>query len=141
MDYFIVSIAGSLAEYEEISGVGSRFTDALGNTIQVDAPIAYNLRSWCGNRLAWMEPLPVQEAAPLIISKLEFLQLFTPQERILIRGVARTHPEVDDWLELLNAANEVNLMHITTINSVNGLESSGLIVTGRASSILSNTPC
>ena len=141
MDYFSVAIQGSLAEYEEISATGSRFTDTSGATIDVSSPIRYLSRSWCINRLAWMEPLPAQESVPIVISKLEFLQLFTPQERILIRGVARTHPEVDDWLELLNAANEVNLTHDTTIASVNGLEQGGLIAVGRAASILSNTPC
>lgn len=70
------------------------------------------------------------------VSKLEFLNRFTTPERVTIRTAAKASPAVEDYLELLNAAEEVRLTSETTIQGVNALEAAGLIAAGRAAEIL-----
>lgn len=38
---------------------------------------------------------------------LEFMELFTPEERKAIRAVARQNPDIEDWLDLLRASSAV----------------------------------
>lgn len=71
-----------------------------------------------------------------VITKLEFLDRFTPEERIAIRNAAKTNPVIEDYLDILNNASEVNLLSGTTIGGANGLEAMGHIAQGRAAIIL-----
>lgn len=71
-----------------------------------------------------------------VITKLEFLDRFTPEERIAIRNAAKTNPVIEDYLDILNNASEVNLLSGTTIGGANGLEAMGHIALGRAAIIL-----
>jgi hypothetical protein len=68
------------------------------------------------------------------LSKYEFLSLYTPQERIAIRG--STDPMVVDIQEMLGIALEVDLDNPATQQSVGYLAAAGLIQPARAAEIL-----
>jgi hypothetical protein len=70
------------------------------------------------------------------LTKLEFLDRFTAEERIAIRAAAATNGVVKDYLELLNAATEVSLTSVRTVGGVQALEAGELIAAGRAAEIL-----
>jgi hypothetical protein len=70
------------------------------------------------------------------LSKLDFLDRFSVEERVTIRTAAKQNGVVQDYLELLNAAQEVNLASERTTAGVNALEAAGLLAEGRASEIL-----
>lgn len=70
------------------------------------------------------------------LTKLEFLDRFTVEERVAIRAAAATNGVVKDYLELLNAASEVSLTSARTVTGVQALESSALLAQGRAAQIL-----
>lgn len=70
------------------------------------------------------------------LTKLEFLNRFTPVERISIRAEAQTNPVVADYLAMLDAAQDVDLTDERTIGGAQGLEAMGKIGAGRAAEIL-----
>lgn len=70
------------------------------------------------------------------ITKLVYTQRFTQAERIGIRSAAAVSPVVQDYIELLVLAQDVNLDHPETISGVNALEAAGLLAPGRAAEIL-----
>jgi hypothetical protein len=78
-------------------------------------------------------PAPVRQ---IVLSRLEFLQRLTVQERIAIRTAAKSNPIVEDFMHLLDLAADVNLTHAATMQGVGYLEQQGLIAAGRAAAIL-----
>jgi len=78
------------------------------------------------------------EAAPVprTITKLEYLRRFTTAERVAIRAAAAANPVLDDYLKLMELAQEINLDDADTIAAVQMMEQSGLIAAGRAAEIL-----
>lgn len=70
------------------------------------------------------------------LSPLEFLRLFTPQERITIRQAAKVSPAVEDYLDLLDKAADVHLDNADVSSGLAMLEAAGLIGAGRAQEIL-----
>lgn len=70
------------------------------------------------------------------LTQLMFLRLFTAQERIAIKAAANTDPIVEDFLYLLNLAQDINLQDVDTVAGVNYLEQQGLIAPNRAQEIL-----
>ncbi len=74
----------------------------------------------------------VAPAAPL--TQLAFLRRFTAEERIAIR--ASTDPVVQDFLHLLELAQEIRLDDYDTMAGVGYLESLGLLDEGRAVAVL-----
>ena len=78
------------------------------------------------------------EAAPVprTITKLEYLRRFTTDERVAIRAAAAANPVLDDYLKLMELAQEINTGDPDTIAAVTMLEQAGLIATGRAQEIL-----
>ena len=70
------------------------------------------------------------------VTKLEYLRRFTGQERVTIRQAAKENPVLEDYLAMLEIAQEINLDDPDTIAAVNMLESVGLIATGRATEVL-----
>lgn len=70
------------------------------------------------------------------LTKIEFLDRFTVDERVAIRAAAATNGVVKDYLELLNAATEVSLTSTRTITGVQSLEAGGLLAAGRGAEIL-----
>lgn len=77
-------------------------------------------------------------AAPLqrLITKLEYLRRFTTAERVAIRAAADANPVLDDYLKLMELAQEINLDDPDTVSAAQMLEQSGLIATGRAAEVL-----
>lgn len=127
--------------FEVLNEDGSfTYTDISGNVIEYVQTNGYQSRNWLNVRLDWMEPFPVQETiisgTSPIITKLQFLQRFTQEERIAIREAAKTNPYVEDFLELLNAASEVNVEYQPTIDAIDALIGLGLIAAASKPDIL-----
>lgn len=76
------------------------------------------------------------EPLPRIVTKLEYLRRFTTAERVAIRSAASVNPVLDDYLKLMELAQEINLDDPDTIAAVGMLEQSGLIAAGRAIEVL-----
>lgn len=72
----------------------------------------------------------------VVITKLEFLDRFTPAERIAVRTAAQSSTAIADYMDLLNAAQDVTLTDARTIAGVQELETASLIAAGRAAEIL-----
>ena len=70
------------------------------------------------------------------LSRLEFLRLFTPQERIAIRTAATQSPVLADFMQMLELADDVHLDSADTATGVTLLEQAALIGAGRASEVL-----
>lgn len=72
------------------------------------------------------------------IRPVDFLQRFTPAERVAIRTAAQTNAAIDDYLQMLAAvgAGELDLTHELTIAGVQALEAAQLLAPGRAAEIL-----
>lgn len=70
----------------------------------------------------------------VILSKLEFLKRFTPQERIAIKTSA--DPIVQDLWELVSLAEYVATNDPVTIQGLGYLESVGLLAVGRKEVVL-----
>ena len=71
-----------------------------------------------------------------ILSKLEYLRRFTSEERVTIRQAAKVTPVLEDYLAMLELADEINTGDADTIAAVNMLEQAGLIAPGRAAEVL-----
>ena len=70
------------------------------------------------------------------ITKLEYLRRFTTEERVAIRAAAASNPVLDDYLRLMELAQEINLDDPDTVAAVGMLEQAGLLATGRAAEVL-----
>lgn len=112
---------------------------------QADAPMPEHLSPpWEVFRLVEFGPVdddqggapPTVYGGRRVISKLEFLRLFTPEERITIRAAAQQSPVVQDFMHMLELAESVNMDDVETQVGVPLLEQSGLIGAGRAQEIL-----
>lgn len=69
-------------------------------------------------------------------TKLEYLRRFTQDERIAIRTAAKSVPQLEDYMALLELASEVRSDDPDIIAALNMLEGAGLIGEGRAQEIL-----
>lgn len=91
---------------------------------------------------------PVEEPAPplpppppsTVLTRTQFLSLFTMAEVILIKQTAKTNTVVDYYQYMLDSATTLDLNSKTVIDGVNGLEAYGLIAQGRAAQVLANQP-
>lgn len=79
-------------------------------------------------------PAPPEPKAP--ISVLEFRTRFTDAEKVAIYTAAKQSVEIQIWLDDLMSASDVKTDDQRTVAGVRGLETAGLIVTGRADEIL-----
>lgn len=70
------------------------------------------------------------------LTKLEFLNRFTADERIAIRAAAQSNAAIADYLAMLEAAQNVSLTDPRTISGAQALETASLIASGRAAQIL-----
>ena len=70
------------------------------------------------------------------LTKLEYLRRFTTEERVAIRAAAASNPVLDDYLKLMELAQEINLDDPDTVAAVQMLEQAGLIAAGRAAEVL-----
>lgn len=69
-------------------------------------------------------------------SQTQWKRRFTQAERLAIRDAATHSPELADYLDLMNGADEIANDDPDTINAVNLLEAVGLIGAGRANEVL-----
>lgn len=83
------------------------------------------------------EPTP---PPPVVLNKVDFLRLFTQQERIDIRAASTVNPVIADYQYMLDAATTVNLSDPDILTGIPLLEQAGLIAPGRAAQILANEP-
>ena len=80
---------------------------------------------------------PVSDpAGPRVFTQLQWLKRFSAQERITIRAAAAATPALDDYLKLMDAAQEIDTSDPETIAGVQTLEAFGLLAQGRAEEIL-----
>jgi hypothetical protein len=86
-----------------------------------DTPVVTDSRKYGGRR---------------ILSKLEFLELFTAEERIAIRQARGSSAALDDYLYLMELAEDVDLDSQKTQGGVMMLEQAGILASGRAQEIL-----
>lgn len=80
------------------------------------------------------DPVPVPTSR--VLTKLEYLRRFTGEERITIRTAAKSNAVLEDYLSMLELAEEINTGDADTIGAVNMLEQVGLIGVGRANEVL-----
>lgn len=78
----------------------------------------------------------VQRPGDRIITKLDYLRRFTGEERVMLRAAAKANPVLEDYMLLMELAEDINLDDPDTINAVLMLEQGGLIAAGRAAEIL-----
>ena len=125
-----------------------RATDAEGNVTDYDEPTPRPEHFAAGWRL---EEIVVAQAAPDApvepvdtrvyggrreLTPLEFLRLLTSQERVAIRTAAKTNPYIEDYLDLVDKADSINLDNADVSGGLTILEAGGLLATGRAEEIL-----
>ena len=79
------------------------------------------------------EDVPV---VAMVWTKLEYLRRFTQAERIAIRTAAKTVAQLEDYLALLELADEVRSDDPDIVGALAMLEGAGLIGAGRAGEIL-----
>mgnify|MGYP000937165325 CR=1 FL=1 len=71
-----------------------------------------------------------------VMTKLEYLRRFTQDERVAIRAAAKSNAVLEDYMALLELAQDVDTTDADTVAAVNMLEQVGLIAAGRAQEIL-----
>jgi hypothetical protein len=82
-----------------------------------------------------VEPGPVY-GGRRALTHLEFLRLFTMEERIAMRRASKLSEVLEDYLDLLKLAQEINLDDPDTIAGVQMMEAGELIGEGRAAEVL-----
>lgn len=100
-----------------------------------DADFEYNLTEYDWDKTG-LTFIPKTNVTPRILTRLQFLEKFTIQERIAIREAAKTNPIVFDILELLNLATDIDLDNPTCIQSIQYFYSVGLLSSQRVTEIL-----
>lgn len=99
----------------------------------------------CGDAAGpgWIRPgvdLPFEPPAPIPapreLAKIDFLKRFTQAERMAIRAAGRSNPEVEDYIELMNAATVVHRDDPDMVRGITLMEAAGVLAAGRAAQIL-----
>ena len=82
--------------------------------------------------------LPAEPVAPIgrRMSKLDYLRLFTQEERIAIRAAGKVNTVVEDYLHLLELTDEVNTGDAEVGEALAMLEAGGLLAVGRRNEVL-----
>jgi len=81
------------------------------------------------------EPQPIY-GGRRVLTHLEFLRLFTMEERIAMRRASKLSEVLEDYLDLLKLAQEINLDDPDTVAGVQMMEAGELIGAGRAAGVL-----
>lgn len=71
-----------------------------------------------------------------VMTKLEFLRRFTQDERVAIRTLAKTNVVLEDYMAMIDLAQEIDTSDPDTQAGVQMLETVGLIAAGRANEVL-----
>ena len=54
-------------------------------------------------------PPPTRYGGRRLLTKLEFLRLFSPVERVSLRTAAKSSPELEDYMALMELAQDISL--------------------------------
>lgn len=109
-------------------------------TTNIPAPVEHELVEYLarGGTLE-IEPDPVDEAGPPVTppkSTLEFLEMFSLDERKAVRRLARENEDVEDYLSLLAASGFVTKDDPRTVGGINVMVALGALSRVRADEIL-----
>lgn len=97
---------------------------------------------WSGMEFATHDHVEVVETpnapapVPKILTPLQYLRRFSLPERVAIREAAKTDFVVEDLMDMLDRAQEINTADMDTIAGTHYLEHLGLIAAGRAVEVL-----
>lgn len=82
--------------------------------------------------------LPTEPITPIgrRMSKLDYLRLFTQEERIAIRAAGKINTVVEDYLHLLELTDEVNTGDAEVGEALVMMETAGLLAVGRRDEVL-----
>jgi hypothetical protein len=69
---------------------------------------------------------------------LEFMELFTLEERIALREFSKADALAEDWLDLLKASQEVRLDDPRTLDGLNYMVLKGVLSQARADEVLAS---
>jgi hypothetical protein len=83
-------------------------------------------------------PQPETPKPVRVISALAFMERLTQQERIAIRHAAKANVELEDWLDLLRAAQVVDLDDPRTVEGLAAMVKAGLLTATRRDAILAD---
>lgn len=86
------------------------------------------------NTMVWDDTVDNFVKSSNVYTKLAFLNRFTSQERVAIR--ASVDPIVIDFMELMNAASEIDRTNPDTVAGINYLVTVGLLTAQRAQEVL-----
>lgn len=115
--------------------IQDRMTGAVVHAYGADAPDhtdAYPFDQY--NHIP--QPEAVEPPPARTLTKLEYLRRFTTAERVTIRQAAKAEPVLEDYLAMLELAQDINLDDPDTAAAVGMLEQVGLIAAGRAAEVL-----
>ena len=131
--YFVPRDSMTQAQYYRyVSGLPWVFTGAASLTVSPNEQTV----TLDGTITGFTQLPPPAPAPKPPISKLAFLALFTDTELATILTVAQSNMTVAVYVKKLDAATEVLLTDQLTIDSMNALESAGILAAGRAAQIL-----
>lgn len=82
------------------------------------------------------EPAPEQVAAPATLTQLQFRLLLTQAERLTVRQKRTEDAALDDFLDLMDFATEIDLSHPLTIGGLTYASSIGCFTAERLVQIL-----
>lgn len=84
--------------------------------------------------------LPAPAPPPPVLTQLQFRLLLTQDERLAARALRETDAALDDFLELMDFASEINLGDPLTVQGLSYAASLGLFTPERLAAILAGTP-
>lgn len=135
----LFQVDGSSLVYEthtDHTGKTYDMSYTLGVGLDVQAVLAANALKLSERVDALMLSESVAANYQLPLSPYQFLNRFTPAERIAARTLAKTDPVVEDILFMVQNAQNVYLTDPATIQGVGYLQSVGVLTTERAGVIL-----
>jgi hypothetical protein len=136
--YYILISNGSQNFYQEVErGTLQRICDLDGNTL-LDATGPAWIVDANPPQPVWARedgPIPTYPP-PRILSRLEFRNRFTMEEKVSIYAAAVTNVTIAVWLDDLASAENVDLDSALTRQGVQGLVTLGLITEARRDQIL-----
>ena len=99
-------------------------------SVRINGDLPPDLTWWNKDAMNFTPPVPNEK----IVTKLQFLTLFTTEERIAIRN--SVDPIVVDFMEMLQMAENIDLYNSTTQQGIGYLSMIGLIAPERVSEII-----
>jgi len=136
--YYILISNGSQNFYQEVErGTMQRICDLDGNTVSESTGPAWIIDA-NPPQPSWARedgPVPTYPP-PRILSRLEFRNRFTMEEKVAIYTAAATDVTIAVWLDDLASAENVDLDSTLTQQGVQGLVTLGLISESRRDQIL-----